>query len=497
MDNLIYKSTRGQGKPVSASKAIIRGIAEDGGLFVPSIIPKIDFNVKEFSKLNYKELAYTVMSKFFTDFTEEELKNCIDKAYDDKFDTKEIAPVKKIGDDFFLELHHGPTLAFKDVALSILPHLLKTSVKKQGIDKEVLILTATSGDTGKAALQGFNNVEGTKIIVFYPEVGVSIVQKLQMTTHDGNNTFVVAIKGNFDDAQKAVKEIFTNNKIREQLDEKGFMFSSANSINIGRLIPQVVYYFSAYLDLYRKGEISEGAKINVVVPTGNFGDILAGYFAKSMGLPLDKLICASNKNKVLSDFINTGKYDRNRDFYVTNSPSMDILVSSNLERLLYFISGENPEKVNALMEALSTKGEYSIDEDMKNKLKDFYAGYASEAETCDVITDLYKTHKEAIDTHTAVAYSVYKKYKADTNDHTKTVILSTASPFKFPKAVMSSIDKKYNGVDEFELIKELSKIANYPIPNGIKAIDTKPQIHNTVCDKKDIKNVVLDFLKIK
>lgn len=497
MDNLIYKSTRGQGEAVSASQAIIRGISEDGGLFVPNYIPKIDFNVKDFSKLNYKELAYIVMSKFFTDFTEEELKGCIDKAYDDKFDTEEIAPVKKVGNDFFLELHHGPTLAFKDVALSILPHLLKTAVKKQGIDKEILILTATSGDTGKAALEGFNNIDGIKIIVFYPEVGVSIVQQLQMTTHNGDNTFVVAIKGNFDDAQKAVKEIFTDEKMRSQLNEKGFMFSSANSINIGRLIPQVVYYFSAYLDLYKKGEIAEGEKINVVVPTGNFGDILAGYFAKSMGLPIDKLICASNKNKVLTDFINTGKYDRNRDFYVTNSPSMDILVSSNLERLLYFVSGESPEKVKSLMEALSTKGEYSIDEDMKNKLQDFYAGYASEEETCDVITNLYKDYKEAIDTHTAVAYSVYKKYEEDTKDTTKTVILSTASPFKFPKSVMSSIDKKYDGVNEFELIKELSKIANYPIPAGIKDIDARPQVHNTVCDKKDIKNVVLDFLKIK
>lgn len=491
---MLFKSTRGKGKSVNSASAIVRGIAEDGGLYVPTSIPKIDFNIDTLAKMNYKELAYFVMKEFFSDFTEEELKNCIEKAYDDKFDTEEITPVNKIGDNYYLDLHHGPTLAFKDVALSILPHLLTTSVKKLGINKEILILTATSGDTGKAALEGFNNVDGIKIMVFYPVDGVSIVQKLQMVTHAGKNTHVVAIKGNFDDAQKAVKEIFTDDKTRDLLDSKGFMFSSANSINIGRLIPQVVYYFYAYLKLYKNGEIGTTDKINVVVPTGNFGNILAGYIAKHMGVPIDKLICASNKNKVLYDFITTGEYNSNRDFYVTNSPSMDILVSSNLERLLYFISGESSETINELMTSLGAKGVYSITEEMKEKLKDFYGGYASEEETCTAIKDIYSTYKEAIDTHTAVAYSVYNKYKADTKDETKSVILSTASPFKFPRAVMESIDKKYAVVPELELIKELSKITNYNIPAGIKDMDLRPVLHNTVCDKADIKKSVLDYL---
>lgn len=493
---MIYTSTRGNKETVSPSAAIVRGIAADGGLYVPENIPKITFDADALAKLNYKDLAYFVMSKFFTDFTEEELKSCINNAYDDKFDSAEVAPLKKIGEDYFLELHHGPTLAFKDVALSILPHLLKTAVKKQNISKEILILTATSGDTGKAALEGFNNVEGIKIIVFYPEDGVSIVQQLQMTTHAGKNTHVIAIKGNFDDAQRAVKEIFTDETTRELLDKKGYMFSSANSINIGRLVPQVVYYFSSYLNLYKTAQIKSGDKINVVVPTGNFGNILAGYFAKYMGLPIDKLICASNENKVLYDFINTGVYNANREFFVTNSPSMDILVSSNLERLLYFISGENSEKIKELMKALKTEGKYSISDDMKEKLKDFYAGYASEEETIKGIKELYNKYGEAIDTHTSVAYSVYENYKKKTNDKTVSVILSTASPFKFPKAVMGAIDNKYDGVNEFELIKELNKITKYPIPNGIKNLDSRPVLHKTVCDKEKIKESVLTYLGI-
>lgn len=493
---MIYKSTRGAKNAVTPSAAIVRGIAEDGGLYVPESIPKIDFDADVLATLSYKDLAYLVMSKFFTDFTEAELKACINNAYDNKFDTVDIAPVNKIGDNYFLELHHGPTLAFKDVALSILPHLLKTAVKKQGINKEILILTATSGDTGKAALEGFTNIDGIKIMVFYPVDGVSIVQQLQMTTHAGNNTHVVAIKGNFDDAQRAVKEIFTDEATRELLSQKGYMFSSANSINIGRLIPQVVYYFSAYLNLYKTGQIKKGDKINFVVPTGNFGDILAGYFAKYMGLPVNKLICASNENKVLYDFINTGVYDTNRDFYITNSPSMDILVSSNLERLLYFISEENPETINELMNSLKTSGKYTISDKMKEKLKDFYGGYASEAETVSGIKELYENYKEAIDTHTSVAYYVYQQYKKASNDTAATVILSTASPFKFPNAVMGAIDKKYDGADQFELIKELSKITGYSIPNGIKDIDKRPVVHNSVCDKKEINAAVLKYLGI-
>jgi threonine synthase len=491
----MYKSTRGSAEAVTASKAILKGIAEDGGLYVPDYIPTIDFNIDELAKLDYKSLAYLVMSKFFTDFTEAELKACIDKAYDSKFTTEEITPVKKIGDTYFLELYYGPTLAFKDVALSILPHLLKTSVKKQGIDKNILILTATSGDTGKAALEGFNNVDGTKIIVFYPVEGVSIVQKLQMVTHNGNNTHVVAIKGNFDDAQTAVKNVFTDDSMQKSLDEKDYVFSSANSINIGRLIPQVVYYFYSYISLYKKGDISKDEKINVVVPTGNFGNILAGYLAKNMGLPIDKLICASNENKVLYDFITTGTYDKNREFFITNSPSMDIIVSSNLERLLYFVSGNDSAKISELMKALKTNGKYEITEDMKKQLCDFYGAYASEKETTDEIKALYYNYKEIIDTHTAVAASVYNKYKAETKDSTKTIVLSTASPYKFPKAVMNAIDEKYSSLDEFELIKEMDKLSDYKIPASINGIEHKEVVHTKVCEKAELSKVVLDYIK--
>lgn len=495
---LLYKSTRGRDENVASSAAIIKGMAKDGGLYVPESIPKINFDADEdeLVKLNYKSLAYFILSKFFTDFTEEELKKCIDNAYDNKFDSDEIAPLKKIGGSYFLELYHGLTLAFKDAALSILPHLMKTALKKQGINKEVVILTATSGDTGKAALEGFNNVDSTKIIVLYPADGVSRIQKLQMVTHAGRNSCVAAVKGNFDDAQKAVKEIFADEDINRRLNSKGYMFSSANSINIGRLVPQIVYYFSSYLNLYKTHQIKKGDKVNAAVPTGNFGDILAGYFAKLMGLPINKLICASNENKVLYDFLNTGTYDANREFFVTNSPSMDILISSNLERLLYFISGENPETVRKLMADLKSSGKYSITSNMAEKLKDFYAGFASQEKTINSIKEIYNLYGEIIDTHTSVAYSVYKDYKNITGDKTKTIILSTASPFKFPKAVMSAIDKKYENVDEFDLIKELSKITNHIIPKGIKDIDERPIIHNTVCEKEKIKDFILEYLGI-
>lgn len=495
MNNILYKSTRGSAEKILASEAILKGISEDGGLYVPESIPTIDFNIESLSKLSYKELAYLVMSKFFTDFTEEELKACINKAYDNKFSTDEITPVKKVGDRYFLELYYGPTLAFKDVALSILPHLLKTSAKKQGIDKNILILTATSGDTGKAALEGFTNVENTNIIVFYPVEGVSTVQKLQMVTHAGNNTHVVAIKGNFDDAQTAVKNVFTDDNIKNSLSQKGYMFSSANSINIGRLIPQVVYYFYSYISLYKKGEISKDEKINVVVPTGNFGNILAGYLAKNMGVPIDKLICASNENKVLYDFITTGTYNKNREFFITNSPSMDIIVSSNLERLLYFISGNDSNKISELMNSLKTKGTYEITSDMKNKLEAFFGGYASEDETVAEIKNIYEKYGEIIDTHTAVASAVYNTYKETTKDLTKTIILSTASPYKFPNAVMCAIDDKYSSLNEFEQIKEMDKLSDYKLPLAIDGIENRPVVHKTVCEKCEIEKVVLDFVK--
>ena len=438
---LMYKSTRSN-ETATASQAILKGLASDGGLFVPTQIPKLSVSVEELSKMTYQETAYAVMKEFLTDFTEEELKACIEKAYDSKFDTEEIAPLVKADGAYYLELFHGATIAFKDMALSILPHLLTTSAKKNNVKNEIVILTATSGDTGKAALAGFADVPGTRIVVFYPKGGVSPIQEKQMVTQKGENTFVVGIKGNFDEAQSGVKAIFGNKELEKEMDAAGFQFSSANSINIGRLVPQVCYYVYAYGKLYAEGEIKEGEKINVVVPTGNFGNILAAYYAKNMGLPIAKLICASNDNKVLYDFFATGTYDKNRDFMLTSSPSMDILISSNLERLIYKIAGEDDKKNKELMTLLSDTGRYDITEDMRACLKDFYGNYSTEAETAAVIKSIYDKTGYIIDTHTAVAAEVYKKYAAETHDETKSVIASTASPFKFTRSVMNAIDSR-------------------------------------------------------
>jgi len=496
MEQIFYRSTRGNGKSVLSSEAIIKGIAEDGGLFVPHHIPSVGNSLKDMENMNYKQLSYSIMSRFFTDFSRDELEYCIENAYNNKFDTDEIAPVKEAGGVFYLELFHGPTLAFKDMALSILPHLLKTSVKKQGVHKEIVILTATSGDTGKAALEGFTDIEGTKIIVFFPEDGVSEIQKRQMTTHCGSNTYVVGIKGNFDDAQNGVKEIFADKEFAKLLNSKNYMLSSANSINIGRLVPQIVYYFHAYNKVCQQGKISTGDKINVVVPTGNFGNILAAYYAKEMGLPINKLICASNENRVLYDFISTGLYDKMRDFITTISPSMDILISSNLERLLYSISGENPDTVNSLMKGLNTKGKYEITPEMKSGLKDFYGGYASEIETRKAIKEVFQSYGYLMDTHTAVGYVVYNKYKLDTEDSATTIISSTASPYKFTNAVMTSIDEKYSEFDDFQLIKEMNKLSKVKIPSAIEDIQYRPIIHNSICEKKEMKAVVAQILKL-
>ena len=390
MKEILYKSTRGTGETLKASEAILKGLADDGGLFVPTEIPKLEATIDELSKMTYQQVAYEVMKLFFTDFTEEELKNCITKAYDSKFDTEEIAPLAEVDGAYYLELFHGKTIAFKDMALSILPHLLTTSAKKNNVKNEIVILTATSGDTGKAAMAGFADVEGTRIIVFYPHGGVSKVQEKQMVTQKGNNTYVVAIEGNFDQAQSGVKAIFGNKELAKEMDEKGFQFSSANSINIGRLVPQVAYYVYAYAKLYAEGKLAKDQKMNVVVPTGNFGNILAAYYAKNMGLPIAKLICASNENKVLFDFFKTGEYDKNRDFILTSSPSMDILISSNLERLIYKIAGNSSEKNSELMNDLATKGKYTITDEMKAELDDFYGNYATEEETAKVIKDTYE-----------------------------------------------------------------------------------------------------------
>ena len=495
--NLLYKSTRDAEKTVTASQAILKGLADDGGLFVPVSIPKLPVSLGELKEMTYQEIAYTVMKEFLTDFTEEELKSCIAKAYDSKFDTEEIAPLAKVEDAYYLELFHGATIAFKDMALSILPHLLTTSAKKNQVKNEIVILTATSGDTGKAALAGFADVEGTKIIVFYPKNGVSRVQELQMVTQKGDNTSVVAIHGNFDNAQSGVKAMFENKELEKELNEAGYQFSSANSINIGRLVPQVVYFVYAYAKLLQNEEIAEDEEINVVVPTGNFGNILAAYYAKNMGIPIAKLICASNENKVLYDFFQTGTYDRNREFVLTTSPSMDILISSNLERLIYKISGEDARKDTDLMTELKTKGSYAITGEMKANLADFAAGYATEEQVAKTIHDIYEDTGYVMDTHTAVAATVYKAYREDSKDDRKTVIASTASPYKFAGSVMSAIDPKYKGQDDFKLIEELQKVSGTEIPNAIKEIMNAEIRHNTECDVDQMEQTVKNILGVK
>ena len=493
---ILYNSTRTKGNPVKASQAILKGLSDDGGLFVPEKIPALDRSFEELSHMSYGQVAYEVMKLYLTDFTEEELKNCIAKAYDSKFDTEVIAPLAEADGAYYLELFHGSTIAFKDMALSILPHLLTTSAKKNHVENEIVILTATSGDTGKAALAGFANVEGTRIVVFYPKNGVSPIQEKQMVTQKGDNTYVVGIHGNFDDAQTGVKQIFGDKELAAYMDEKGFQFSSANSINIGRLVPQIVYYVYAYVKLLEEGRVQDGEQINVVVPTGNFGNILAAFYAKQMGLPIAKLICASNENKVLYDFFASGTYDRNREFVLTSSPSMDILISSNLERLIYRIAGNDPAKNQEMMNALKSEGKYSITEEMKSQLSDFYGNYANEEETARTIHDLYDKTGYVIDTHTAVASCVYQKYKKDTGDNTVTVIASTASPYKFTRSVMNAIDGKYDNMGDFELVDKLSEMSGTAVPRAIEEIRTAPVLHDHVCEKSEMKQTVMNFLGI-
>lgn len=492
---VLYSSTRSGGSPVKASEAILKGLSEDGGLYVPDHIPVLDKSLKELAGMTYQEVAYEVMKLYLTDFTEAELRDCIDKAYDSKFDTEVIAPLAEAEGAYYLELFHGATIAFKDMALSILPHLMITAARKNQIRNEIVILTATSGDTGKAALAGFANVEGTRIIVFYPKNGVSPIQEKQMVTQKGDNTLVVGIHGNFDDAQTGVKKIFSDHGLAQEMEEKGFQFSSANSINVGRLVPQICYYIFAYATLLKEGKITEGEAINVVVPTGNFGNILAAFYAKNMGLPIRKLICASNENKVLYDFFHTGVYDRNREFVLTSSPSMDILISSNLERLIYRIAGNDADKNQELMAALTGNGKYEITAGMKAELADFYGGFADEKQTAEEIRRLYNACGYVIDTHTAVASAVYRKYAAETEDKTKTVIASTASPFKFTRSVMNAIDAKYDVMSDFELIDELSKIANVSVPQAIEEIRTAPVVHDKQCEVDQMKDVVKEFLR--
>ncbi|MBE7029009.1 MAG: threonine synthase [Ruminococcaceae bacterium] len=496
---MLYLSTRNNNLKISSSQAIKQGLSEDGGLFVPECFPKVSLEeIGSLKDKKYVDIAKFVLSKYLTDFTKEELDFCIESAYTkEKFESDNTVPLYELKDGVhFLELWHGPTCAFKDVALQILPYLLTTSAKKTGEDKLITILVATSGDTGKAALEGFKDVDGTKIIVFYPKDGVSDIQKLQMITQEGNNVFVNGVTGNFDDAQTGVKKIFTDNEFKEELINNNIVFSSANSINFGRLVPQVVYYFSSYIDLLKNNKISLGDKINVVVPTGNFGNILAAYYAKMMGLPVDKLICASNENNVLTDFINTGVYDKNRAFNLTCSPSMDILISSNLERLLYHISNQDDKLIKEYMESLNTNGVYKISDDMKKKVCDnFYGGYCDDEKTLQTIKNTYDKYGYLIDTHTAVAKAVYDEYVEKTGDDKVCVIASTASPYKFLNSVISAINPEYDILkNDFIKLDDLSSITNTTVPKSLKELKNKEIRFKNICEKENMKQTVKDAL---
>ncbi|MBQ3140024.1 MAG: threonine synthase [Clostridia bacterium] len=495
---MFYNSTRNSGVKVSSAEAITQGISVEGGLFVPESIPQLTFDeLKAIGDMKYADRAAYVFSKFLTDFTEAEIHYCTDNAYSTKnFETESIAEIAHLFDGtYMLELWHGPTCAFKDMALQILPYFLTTSAKKINLDKKIVILVATSGDTGKAALEGFKDVEGTSILVFYPEDGVSPMQKRQMKTQEGENVGVCAIKGNFDDCQNGVKAIFTDNDVKAALDSKGMIFSSANSINWGRLVPQVVYYVSAYAELVKSEEIELGEKINIVVPTGNFGNILAAYYAKHMGVPVNKLICASNINNVLTDFINTGVYDRNRQFYATVSPSMDILISSNLERLLYLMTDRNDAVINEWFGKLASEGKYEVTADVKAKLnEEFFGGFCDDEQTKATISEIYEKYSYTCDTHTAVAVKVYNDYKAATGDDTKTVIASTASPYKFSAAVLEALEKGTSDIDEYAKVDRIAELSDIPVPAALADLKNKPERFTDVIEKADQKDYVLRTL---
>lgn len=489
-----YINTRGGGDSLSSAQAIIKGIADDGGLYVPDRMPKLGVDPAEFAGMSYREIAFNVLSKFLTDFTAEELRYCVDNAYDHKFEAPDTVPLVKAGDAWFLELYHGKTAAFKDMALSILPYLLTTALKKEKEDKKIAILTATSGDTGKAALEGFADVQGTEIIVFFPRDGVSQVQAAQMVTQEGENTHVFSIDGNFDDAQTAVKKIFGNKELALELAEKGYKFSSANSINIGRLVPQVAYYVWSYVKLIEEGVIKSGEKINVTVPTGNFGNILAAYYSKEMGIPIEKFICASNENKVLTDFFKTGIYDCNRNFYITSSPSMDILISSNLERLLYHLSGNDGAETASLMKNLGDNKKYEVSKQIRKGMESFVGGFADEAATSSTIGHMYVDNDYLMDTHTAVGYKVYQEYKAASGDSTPTVIASTASPYKFAESVAASIGLPEQK-DGFAALKALYDKTGIRIPSGLTGLEDKEIRHKMTLKKGQIEEAVKSCLK--
>lgn len=492
-----YKSTRNSRISITSAQAIAQGLSHEGGLFVPEKLPKITKeDIMGLCGKSYAERAFEIFRLFLDDFTNEEIRYCVENAYRDNFDTENMAEISHLmPGTYILELWHGPTCAFKDMALQILPYLLTVSAKKTVPDKKTAILVATSGDTGKAALEGFKDVEGTTISVFYPEDGVSDMQKRQMQTQEGKNVFVCAVKGNFDDCQNGVKAIFTDEKTAEELEKNGVVLSSANSINWGRLSPQIVYYISAYAELVKNEEIECGEKINIVVPTGNFGNILAAYYAKEMGLPVNKLICASNANNILTDFINTGVYDRNREFYTTVSPSMDILISSNLERLLYHLSDENDGLINEWFNSLKESGKYEITPEVKAKISDlFYAGCCDDKETKAAIKDCFDSYSYLMDTHTAVAYKVYGDYKKNTGDNTKTLIASTANPYKFGAAVFDALGGSAEGMNEFDIIEKLEEMTGTVIPEPLAATKNKAVRFNGVIEREKMSETVLDFL---
>ena len=496
-------STRNLNESMLPKDAIIKGLSDDGGLYCPKIedIVKLKFDIKTLLSNDYKATAKTIFSLIFDDFTESEIKNCINKAYSSlNFNEYEnnIAPVTKIGGDFLMELYHGPTSAFKDVALTILPQFLTTAYKSKNQNKKVYILTATSGDTGKAALSGFKDVDNTFITVFYPTDGVSNIQKLQMQTSEGDNVSVVAIKGDFDDCQKLVKEIYTDSEVKKICDENETVLSSANSINIGRLVPQIVYYVQSYIDLVNKNVIKLYDKINFVVPTGNFGDILAGYIAKLLGTPIDKLICASNDNNILTDFINTGTYDKNRELYKTISPSMDILVSSNLERLLFLLSGNDDKLINSLMDSLNKTGKYQIDDNLLSKIKETFVGYYAKQDECrKTIKEAFEKDSRIIDTHTAVAYNCLKQYKNSSNSNAnKTIILSTASPYKFSRDVLKCItDENVDNASDFDCLNKLNELTKEPIPVNLSSLKDKQKRFDTTLTYDECKKYVVDRIK--
>ena len=486
-----YISTRGLKEYLTSAEAIIAGIANDGGLFVPTEIPQVDANfIDSLIDLSYQDRAKKILEKFLVDYTEAELANCVSNAYGfDKFDSAKVAPVVTAGTNNVLELWHGPTSAFKDMALELLPELMSTALKNTGEKSQIVILVATSGDTGKAALEGFKDVDQIKILVFYPDNGVSQIQRLQMVTQEGANVKVIAVDGNFDDAQTGVKKIFNDELFNLKLKKDNIQLSSANSINWGRLVPQIVYYFSAYADLLQDGKIKSGNKVNFVVPTGNFGNILAGYYAKMMGLPINKLICASNSNNVLTDFLNTGTYDRNRPFYKTTSPSMDILISSNLERLLYTLTNADSTKVGTWMKQLNDNGQYKVDEEVLSSIKEnFWSDFADDFKTAETIKTVYEKDGYTLDPHTAVAWYVADKYKETTKDLLPTVIVSTASPYKFNENVLGALDNQVVAKlqDEFEVLDKLAEITGVKVPVALTNLRNAKIIHNDKCKKEEM-----------